>query len=125
MSRKGARQLVFVCAGIIDGELITKIIPAVSQNEASEVFTKQFLHAPQDILGPFLKKKTQVIETTRILKFSNQTKKAIYGDWMVNAFMLTDPADWAFLVFIKRTDDKKMSFPKGTITVPIADLRFI
>ena len=125
MGRKGARQLVFVCAGIINGELITKIIPAVSQSEASEVFTKQFLYAPQDILGPFLKKKTQVIETTRILKFSNQTKKAIYGDWMVNAFMLTDPADWAFLVFIKRADDKKMPFPKGTITVPIADLRFI
>jgi hypothetical protein len=125
MSRKGARQLVFVCASIINGELITKIIPATSTLEARDCFKKQFSCDPQEVMGPFFKKKTQVIETTRVLKFSNQAKKAIYNDWMVNAFLLTDPVDWAFLVFIKRADDKKMPLPKGTITVPITDLRFI
>jgi hypothetical protein len=39
--------------------------------------------------------------------------------------MLTEPADHAYLVFIKRADDKKIPFPKGTITAPIHDLRFI
>lgn len=124
MSRKGSRQLVFVCAGIVDTELITKIIPANSPDEAAKLFTDQFSCAPKDVLGPFYKKRAQVIETTRVLKFSNQTRKAIYNDWMVNAFMLVEPENQAYLVFIKRIDDKKIPIPKGTITVPISDLRF-
>lgn len=80
---------------------------------------------PKEILGPFYKKRAQVIENTRSLKFSNQTKKAVYNDWMVNAFLLKEPENQAYLVFIKRVDDKKLPIPKGTITVPISDLRFI
>jgi hypothetical protein len=125
MSRKGARQLVFVCASIVDNELITKIIPATSQSEAAELYSKEYGHSPKDILGPFIKKKTQVIEVTRVLKFTSQTKKAIYGDWIVTAFILTDPPDQAYLVFNKRVDDKKAPSPKGTITAPISDLRFL
>jgi hypothetical protein len=124
MSRKGARQLVFVCANIIDGELITKIIPAATTLEAKELFAKQYSVEPKEILGPFFKKKAQIIENTRVLKFSNQTKKAIYGDWEVNAFLLIEPADSAFLVFNKRVDGKKVPFPKGTITAPVTELRF-
>jgi hypothetical protein len=66
-----------------------------------------------------------VIENTRVLKFSNQTKKAIYNDWLVDAFLLQEPENQAYLVFIKRVDDKKLPSPKGTITVPITDLRFV
>jgi hypothetical protein len=126
MSRKGPRQLVFVCASISSaGELVTKIIPANSPDEATKLFTEQFSHAPKEVLGPFFKKRTQVIENTRVLKFTNQTKKAIYNDWIVNAFILTEPANQAYLVFLKRADDKKLPTPKGTITVPVSDLRFL
>ena len=126
MSRKGPRQLVFVCASIAsNGDLITKVIPAASPAEATQLFTDQFQHAPKDVLGPFFKKRAQVIEITRELKFTNQNKKAIYNDWLVNAFMLKEPENQAYLVFIKRVDDKKQPVPKGTITVPISDLRFI
>lgn len=126
MSRRGSRPTVFVCASINgSGELITKIVTAPSASEASQAFLEVFGHSPKEVMGPFYKKRTQVIETTRVLKFSNQTKKAVYNDWLVNAFLLKEPENQAYLVFIKRVDDKKMPAPKGTITVPVSDLRFI
>jgi len=126
MSRRGPRPTVFVCISLTDeGELISKIISATSPTEASQLFTNQYSYKPREVLGPFLKKRTQVMEVTRVLKFTNQTKKAVYDDWLVNAFMLKEPADQAYLVFIKRMDDKKVPIPKGTITVPVSDLKFL
>lgn len=126
MSRRGSRPTVFVCASVSNaGELITKVITAPCTNDASQAFLELFGHLPKEVMGPFYKKRTQIIETTRVLKFSNQTKKAIYNDWLVNAFLLKEPENQAYLVFIKRVDDKKMPIPKGTITVPVSDLRFI
>jgi hypothetical protein len=126
MSGTGPRQTVFVCVSIApDGELLTKIVPATTVAEATQLFADAYLHAPKEILGPFFKKRAQVIESTVVLKFSNVTKKAVYNDWIVNAFLLKEPENQAFLVFIKRVDDKKIPTPKGTITVPIADLRFV
>lgn len=126
MNRRGPRPVVFVCACLTnEGELLIKSISASSPAEASDSFLKEYNYSPKEILGPFLKKRTQVIETTRELKFSNQVKKATYNDWVVNAFILQEPVDQAYLVFLKRTDDKKIPFPKGVIIVPISDLRFI
>lgn len=126
MSRKGARPTVFVCAALgSGGELLTKVIPATSPTEASNVFVETFRVQPKEVMGPFFKKRAQVLENTRILKFTNQTKKAVYDDWVVNAFLLKEPENQAYLVFIKRVDDKKVPAPKGTITVPVSDLRFI
>jgi hypothetical protein len=126
MTRKGPRQLVFVCASIAsNGDLITKVIPAASPAEATQMFTEQFSISPKEILGPFFKKRAQVLEVTRELKFTKETRKAVYNDWVVNAFILKEPENQAYLVFIKRADDKKLPLPKGTITVPVADLRFI
>lgn len=124
--RRGARQTVFVCTGISDNkELTTRVIAAESPKTAADLFCEQVSFQPKEVLGPFYKKKTQVIETTRVLKFSNQTKKATYNDWLVDAFLLQEPENQAYLVFIKRVDDKKLPPPKGTILVPISDLRFV
>lgn len=126
MNRKGARQTIFVCAGITDNnELVMRIIAADSPKEATDLFFEQATFQPKEVLGPFYKKRSQVIDNTRVLKFSNQTKRAIYNNWLVDAFMLQEPENQAYLVFIKRIDDKKLSPPKGTITVPVSDLRFI
>lgn len=125
MSKRGARQVVFVCASLLDNQLITKILPANSPDEARELFAEQYHHTPKEILGPFFKKRTQIIDKNRVLKFSNQTKKAIYGDWIVNAILLVDPIDQAYLVFTKRVDGKKMTLPRGIITAPVSDLKFI
>jgi hypothetical protein len=124
--RRGSRQTVFVCAAISsNNELVTRVIPAESPKDAADIFLGQVFLTAKEVLGPFYKKKTQVIENTRILKFSNQTKKAVYNDWLVDAFMLQEPENQAYLVFIKRVDDKKLPPPKGTITVPVSDLRFV
>jgi hypothetical protein len=121
-----SRPLYFVCAAVSgQGDLIVKTIPAISPKEAMDIFGKEFALAPQEVLGPFYKKRTQILESTRTLKFSNQSKKALYNGWIVNAFMLKEPTDQAFLIFIKREDGKKLPLPKGTITAPIADLRFV
>ena len=124
--RRGARPTVFVCAAVTKaGDLITKVIQATTHDEASKLFNEHFTIEPREVMGPFFKKRAQVIESTRVLKFSNETKQAVYNDWLVNAFMLKEPENQAYLVFIKRTDDKKVPTPKGTITVPISDLRFL
>lgn len=123
--RKGARQTVFVCVAISDNnELVTRIIPAESPKDAADLFIQQVSLQPKEVLGPFFKKRAQVIENTRILKFTTQRKRAIYNDWVVDAFLLQEPVNQAYLVFIKRVDDKKLPPPKGTITVPLTDLRF-
>lgn len=126
MSRRGSRQVFFVCASVSDnGELLTQIVPASSPNEASRFYEQKYTHMPRQIMGPFYKKRAPVLENTCVLKFTNETKRAQYNDWLVNAFILKEPENQAYLVFIKRLDDKKMPMPNGTITVPISELRFI
>lgn len=119
------RPIYFVCAAINGGDLICKTIQAVGVNEAIEAFKQEFSIAPQQSFGPFYKKRTQIMEKTRELKFGNQCKKAEYNGWLVNAFFLEVPADQAYLVFLKRMDGKKLPIPKGTITVPVSELRIL
>jgi hypothetical protein len=123
MSRIGSREIVFVCASISNNELFTKIIAGNTQEEASKLFVEEFNHNPSQIMGPFYKKKKQIVEITRVLKFSNIKKRAVYNEWIVDAHFLKEPENYAYLIFIKRIDDNKIPFPKGTITVPISDLR--
>jgi hypothetical protein len=125
MSRKGARQIVFVCTNNVAGELVSEIIAASSTEEAAKLFFEQFKVEPKFIQGPFYKKRTRVLESITTLVFLNQTKKAIYNDWYVNAFLTKEPENAAFLVFIKRVDGKVLPPPSGTIVVPLNELRFI
>lgn len=122
---KISKPIVFVCVGIIENNLIAKTITAASKDAAISIFIDQYHNPPNDVLGPFFEKKSQIVEPGKVVKFSNQTKKAVYCDWLVNAMMLTDPPNKAFLIFIKRIDGRKMKVPTGNITVPINDLRFI
>jgi hypothetical protein len=126
MSERVRRRVFFVCVSINkSGELVTQVVPANSPSEASQLYAEKHSHIPKRIMGPFYKKRSQILETTRVLNLTNETKKAHYNDWLVNAFILKEPIDQAFLVFIKRLDDKKIPMPKGTITVPLSELRFI
>jgi len=123
---KRARPIVYVCVGIHDNNLLSKIVTATSVQEAEQNFSDTYGVKPKDILGPFYKVKTKVLESDRVLRFAdNKPKKAIYKDWIVNAFLLSEPEDHAYLIFVKRIDDKKIPLPKGTITAPIYDLRMI
>ncbi len=123
--RRGARETYFVCSGIVQDKLVNRVISSNSPSEASQIYFDENHIVPQEILGPFYKKRTQIIETTRELKLTSQIKKAVYNDWQVNAFILQEPENYAYLVFLKRVDDKKISPPKGVIIVPISDLRIL
>lgn len=80
---------------------------------------------PKEILGPFFKKTVQKekIDKTK-LKFSNKTKKAQYNDWEVNAFLLDEPKNHAYLIFTKRIDNKAAIKPKDLV-IDITELRII
>jgi hypothetical protein len=127
MSRRGPRPVVFVCIGVGNNTetFISKVIQAVSQDEAASLFLEQTNVKAKTIHGPFRPKRAQVIENTRTLKFSDKKQeKAVYNDWEVNVLFLKEPENHAYLLFIKRVDGKKQPAPKGTIIVPVSNLRF-
>lgn len=125
MYKKGRRQTVFVCTAIkIDYDLISEIIPANSTEEASKLFEEKFNIKPKNILGPFFKRRVQTLEVKTPIKFDGKPRQAIYDGWSVNAFSLKEPENSAFLIFIKRIDGQQKQIPKGTVIVPITDLRF-
>lgn len=126
MSKRGPRPVVFVCIGSDPEKLddfTSRVIQAVSQNEAATFFFEQTGVKAKTIHGPFRPKRAQVIENTRTLKFTDQSRKAVYNDWEVNALFLKEPENHAYLIFLKRVDDRKVPAPKGTIVVPVSDLR--
>lgn len=127
MSKRGPRPVVFVCIGSDpekSGDFTSMVVQAASQNEASSFFFEQTGLKAKTIHGPFRPKRAQVIENTRTLKFTDQNRKAVYNEWEVNAMILKEPENHAYLIFLRRVDDKKVPSPKGTIVVPISDLRF-
>ena len=127
MTRKGPRPVVFVCIGIDPdktNEFVSKQITAVSQSEAANLFLELTKIKAKTIHGPYRPKRAQVLENTRTMKFADQSRKAIYNDWVVTAFYLKEPENHAYLLFIERVDKVKQPQPKGNIIVPISDLRF-
>ncbi len=115
---------IFICVGLIDNKIIADSMLISSVDEAKEQFTNKYGYCPDKILGPYLSPKK--IEHEKVLRFaSHKSQKAIYNDWLVNAFLLHDPQDHAYLIFVKKTDDVSAIPPKGTTIVPIQDLRFI
>jgi hypothetical protein len=127
MSKRGPRPVCFVCIAIdsAKGDIVSRVIQAASQTDAASFFSEQTGFSAKVIHGPFRPKRAQVMENTRTLKFTSEQKKAVYNDWEVNAVFLKEPEDHAFLIFLKRTDGKKQPHPKGTIVVPISDLRIM
>lgn len=121
-----SREIFFVCSSIsIDGELISEIISAKTLNEASSIFLEKFKLSPKIILGPFYKKKTQIIEEPKSFEFLvGKPRVAEYNGWLVKVHMLKQPSDHAYLIFTKRLDNKNILTPKGTTIVPISNLRF-
>lgn len=117
------RAVVFVCVGLMDHSLVVKNIIAQSAKEAKATFFDQTKTVAQEVMGPFYRKRA-VYETERQMKFSNQTVKAEYDGWRVNACLLKEPENHAFLIFTGRIDGKKMASPKTT-TVSVSDLRFL
>lgn len=125
MDRVRKKQIFFVCMAIINHELVHDVVSAETSDEAASIFESKFLAKPKNVLGPFLKKKAKPIQNNTPLKFSGKPRQGIYNDWLVNCFILQEPADCCFLIFIKHTEDYSKLLPKGTVIVPISEIRFI
>lgn len=123
MSSAKTKPTYYVCLYTDNSNTLLEEIEASSENEASEVFNKQHNIFPLKILGPYIKKKSKPIESSKEIHFSGEIKQAIYNNYKVNAFFLKDPIGYAFLVFIKSLSSDR-NLPKGTTIVPIKDLRF-
>lgn len=121
------RKLVFVCVGLESiGKIVSHEVVARTSQEAFQQFLSLTGINADAIHGPYRPRKQitspdKPKETT--FRFSDQVKKASYNGWEVNACLLQEPIDHAFLIFIKRIDGKKQAAPKGSVVVPLTDLR--
>ena len=125
--KRRSRQIFYVCSAINNNKLITESIPAINEGEAKSCFLKQHCVEVESLLGPFYKKRT-VIKTEDInrtsIKFSkNSPMKAIFNNCLVNVFTLSNPENHACVIYLKRLDDNKSKLPKGTIIIPISDIK--
>ena len=125
MNKRGPRPIFYVCIGICieKNDFISKEIQANSQNEATTLFLEKTGLKAKSIHGPYRHKRSQIIQNTRNLRFTDIKKNAIYRDWEVVAQFLKEPENEAYLSIIKRVDGKKSPMPTGVIVVPISDLR--
>lgn len=108
---------IYVCSAIIAEDLISVQISANSEKEAAEIFYNENSFLPKKILGPFYKKKVKRNLEIKNIKFSNEIKKAMYNNELVNAFLLTEPKNMAYLIFIN-SENK-------SVLVNINELRYL
>ena len=122
MSRK-PKEIIFVCSAVIDNILISKSIIALSKDESISLFKDEFNHIPDNVDGPFYRKKPEKLKSITDIEFSDKRFKAIYKDWIVIACVLKKPVNRAFLLFDKRIDNKKCSKPHGTFIIELNELK--
>jgi len=125
--KRKPRPIFFVCTGINStiNELKTKAIQASSIDDAVILFDNEFGFKPKDVLGPFYKKQTKVLENTMSIKMSTKWENAEYNGWNVKANFLHEPKNKAFLLFNSRVDGENLQKPQGITIVPIYDLRIL
>jgi len=127
MARRKKRPLYFVCSSLTEDMQITSVnIEASSKEEASALYKSKIKVYPEIINGPFYLKKVKIQNVNRKdLVFSNITKKAIYKDFLVSAFLLDSPIDHAYLVYIKNLSNNELIKMKSTVIVPIEQITIL
>ena len=125
MGKKGPRPIEYVCCTIDNNKLISKSMEASSSEEAMKQFELEFGKEPDNIHGPFHRKREGVLDNTREIEFSGERIKAVYKDWFVIASILNYPKNSAYLLFDKRTDGKKMPKPSGTFIIKLEESKEI
>lgn len=125
MGKKGPRQIEFVCCALVDGRSVSKSIEVDSSEEAICLFQKEFNVEPENIHGPYYRKRAGVLDNSREIEFSGERIKAIYRDWVVIASILKHPKNSAYLLFDKRVDGKKAPKPSGTFIIKMEEIKEI
>ena len=124
-SIKQKKSTFFVCSAIKQHMLLVRTIEATTFSDARKNFEITEGIYPGVISGPFFKKRGCDQECYEGLKFAGTSKKAIYEGWVVNAQILLEPENCAYLFFKKRVDGKDVKQPDGHTIVDVQNLRFI
>jgi hypothetical protein len=118
------KDVVFVCAAVKDGTLLSDMLAAQTPAAAKQKFEEMYKLSPQSIFGPFFPKLTRVIKRNTEIKFQTGTpKRATYRDWIVSAMPLVNPANSAFILFDSRIDKQKVKKPDATV-VRLEEIKF-
>jgi hypothetical protein len=126
MYNRSKKKNIFVCSAINNNlELISKYFEADSESDASKLFEKEFNFLPKIILGPFTKKKVLEVSQEKTINFSNPSKKAIYNQWIVNAFEIKENDKECFIIYVKPVDNIKKQKINNTCIIPTSELTYI
>lgn len=125
MGKKGPRPIEYVCCAAVDGKSVSKSLQATTSEEAIKLFEAEFKVQPDNVHGPYHRKREGILDNSREIEFSDVKKKAVYRDWHVLASYLKYPKDSAYLLFDKRVDGKKVPKPVGTFIVKLEELKEI
>jgi hypothetical protein len=141
----GPRAVVWVCAGIVNGECVQERFSASSEDidqldkfssdDASEAFLDMYDVEPISVLGPFFDKKgTKNITVKKrdtvsiaLPKLTSKREKAIYKGWQGIAYDIEGRDDVKYFMFgneINPNSDKKKNPPTAK-TVFSNALKFI
>lgn len=115
MSRRGPRQVVFVCSAVLNEKLVSEMVEQESAEDAQKAFSIKHGSKPEAILGPFFRKRMGVLNNQVSVRFTGKTKPVIYNDWYCKAMLLDQPADCVWLFFEARVDGKRQTKPQNFI----------
>lgn len=71
------------------------------------------------LYGPYYKKKVYEYKYINNAVFSGKTMKCKFKGWLVNAFILKEPKDHAYLLFSKKIEENGWDEPKNKIVVEL------
>jgi hypothetical protein len=118
------RQYYFTCAGIVDNNLIAETYFTPTRDDAFSLFREKYNLAPSFLDGPFYRKieknKKQINYSN--IKLSNRSIKATYDGNQVKAIILTEPKDYAFLIYL---NNKNNPSNKSATVVHLSELKEI
>lgn len=121
--RRKARIIIYVCSAIKENILISKMVEAQTLEGSYVIFETENGIKPQMVLGPFYKKKSNVLEKNTSLRFKfGQNMQGNYNGWLITAMPLLSPPDSAYVLFNKKIDGSRATKPNAMV-VKIKDIQ--
>jgi hypothetical protein len=116
------KRYYFTCASVIDGSLAADTYFVSTRDEAFSLFKEKYGNPPLFLEGPFYRKieKNKKEINSNNVKLSNKSITAIYNGNPVKAILLSEPQDYAFLIYLN--NNNKPSSKSATI-VHISELK--
>ena len=116
------RKYYFTCASAIDGKLAAETYFVENRDVAFSLFKNTYKIAPDFLEGPFyrkLEKNKKKINFNNI-KLTKKSIKAIYNGNPVKAIFLSEPENYAFLIYL---NNKNNPSNKSATVVHISELK--